>query len=431
MKFPHLVAIFFFCAWLFLGLNLSQTDGLTFDEPIHLKAGKLFNQGIYTFDPMETPLIRLIVARAGELNRLAVVSLTGLLLIYISNFLDLKSKFIFYFLALTEVNLLAHGHLFTTDLISSLFAFLFFLHISRNKPNKYLTFVFFALSLASKVATLAFIFPICLIYHKKLKPSEWLFSVLCSLIFIWATYGFTFLPIVSNSTTIYPLGGYIRTIKENILFSLRGQPIYFFDQIYQKSPWWKTPLILLIKIPFPLLLVFILTVRRNLNKSIYLIFLFYLTIQSFKSLNFGIRHLLIIDLALIFYLSKVRQHPLILSLSLLLFCANYPYFISFVNPYVSRQELILSDSDLDWGQGLPAIRDYASKNNLFNFQLAYFGTDNPSRYLQKFDLVTDSIDFSRPIFISATCFHTCNLQNLNLLKKRSYTLIGGSILYFP
>ena len=304
MKFKYLLPILFLGAWLLVNSQLVRSDGLTFDEPIHLKAGHLFNQGIYSFDPMETPLIRSLVARAGDYNRLVIITLTGLLLIYVSYFINHKSRLIFYFLALTEANLLAHGHLFTTDLISTLFAFIFFLHISRDQPNKYLTFIFFALSLASKVATLAFVLPVSLIYFKKFNLSVWLTSALCSLIFIWSTYGFTFLPIFNRSDTIYPLGGYLRTIKENILFSLRGQPIYFLDQIYQKAPWWKTSLILLIKVPFPLILMFLFTVKKNLNKKIFLVFFFYLFIQTLKSLNFGIRHLLLIDLALIYMISN-------------------------------------------------------------------------------------------------------------------------------
>lgn len=122
---------------------------------------------------------------------------------------------------------------------------------------------------------------------------------------------------------------------------------------------------------------------------------------------------------------------LLLFLELGLFLKNYPNFISFANPYVPHKELIISDSDLDWGQGLPAIRDFALKENLSNYQLAYFGTDDPAKYLTNYINVTEYINLNQPIFISATCFHTCNFQNLDQLKKKSYTLVGGSILYFP
>jgi len=452
MKYRYLIPILFFTTWILVNFQLSRSDGLTFDEPIHLKAGQIFNQGSYFFDPMETPLIRELVARAGEYNRLAVIVLTGFLLTYVSTFLDHKSKIIFYFLALTEVNLLAHGHLFTTDLISSLFAFIYFLHISRDRPNKYLTFLFFALSLASKVATIAFVLPVCLIHFKKFKPSVWLISVLCSLIFIWLTYGFTFLPIFNHSGVVYPLGGYLRTLKENLLFSLRGQPIYFLNQIYQKSPWWKTTLVLLIKVPFPLLLMFLFSIKKSINKKVSWIFFSYLLIQSFKSLNFGIRHLLIIDLAIIYMISnspvmlnlfqhrsilklvqddKIRLMFLLLFLQLSLFIKNYPNFIPFANPYVPHKELVISDSDLDWGQGLPVISQFVKKENITNYQLAYFGTDDPNKYLKNFVVVKDTLNLDRPIFISATCFHTCKLINLDQLKKKSYTLVGGSVFYFP
>ena len=41
---------------------------------------------------------------------------------------------------------------------------------------------------------------------------------------------------------------------------------------------------------------------------------------------------------------------------------------------------ILADSNGDWGQGLPALRDHMRRENLDAVYLSYFGTDRPEAY---------------------------------------------------
>lgn len=48
----------------------------------------------------------------------------------------------------------------------------------------------------------------------------------------------------------------------------------------------------------------------------------------------------------------------------------------------------LADSNLDWGQDLPALRDWARKNNVKGFRLAYFGADTPWRYFTGEDILS-------------------------------------------
>ena len=40
----------------------------------------------------------------------------------------------------------------------------------------------------------------------------------------------------------------------------------------------------------------------------------------------------------------------------------------------------VADSNLDWGQGLPALRDYVLAHELDAVYLSYFGTDRPEAY---------------------------------------------------
>ena len=54
------------------------------------------------------------------------------------------------------------------------------------------------------------------------------------------------------------------------------------------------------------------------------------------------------------------------------------YFNVFVKPENSWQ--LLTDSNLDWGQGLLAVRDYEARHPDETLHLAYFGSVDPALY---------------------------------------------------
>ena len=60
-----------------------------------------------------------------------------------------------------------------------------------------------------------------------------------------------------------------------------------------------------------------------------------------------------------------------------------PHYLAYFSPLVGgpiagRQ--LLGDSNLDWGQDLPALREQIAKQRYENVALAYFGTSNPADY---------------------------------------------------
>lgn len=60
-----------------------------------------------------------------------------------------------------------------------------------------------------------------------------------------------------------------------------------------------------------------------------------------------------------------------------------PYALSYFNEAAggSRGGLcVAADSNLDWGQGLPALRDYLQAQHIDVIYLSYFGTDRPESY---------------------------------------------------
>jgi hypothetical protein len=61
----------------------------------------------------------------------------------------------------------------------------------------------------------------------------------------------------------------------------------------------------------------------------------------------------------------------------------YPYYFTFFNEIVGSPERgrhLLSDSNLDWGQDLSALRDYVAQQHITKLNLSYFGNTPPQVY---------------------------------------------------
>ncbi|HXH38643.1 MAG TPA: hypothetical protein VNN08_08450, partial [Thermoanaerobaculia bacterium] len=56
-------------------------------------------------------------------------------------------------------------------------------------------------------------------------------------------------------------------------------------------------------------------------------------------------------------------------------------YVAYFNELAGRHpEWIVVDSDLDWGQDLPALRDAAAAHGIDRLWIAYFGSTDLSRY---------------------------------------------------
>ena len=65
------------------------------------------------------------------------------------------------------------------------------------------------------------------------------------------------------------------------------------------------------------------------------------------------------------------------------FGMSYPHPLSFFNAAVggpSSGHHYLADSNLDWGQDLPALKAWMDKNKVESLNLSYFGSAEPSYY---------------------------------------------------
>ena len=299
-----------------------------------------------------------------------------------------------------------------------------------------------ALAAGLKVATLALLVPPLLFKSPKLGKKRLALLFGFCFVFIWATYGFRAQALGNFSDIKFPFGGYLRSLKENLLFAKRGQPIFFNEVLYQKSPWFKTPLVIATKSSLPLLILagwgLIKGKRRN---HLVLIILLGLIFGLLKPLNFGMRHLLPIQLALVLLAAKVRPKSMLNWMVFILliiwqiasFWTVMPQPLTFVNELVRHPARIFSDSDFDWGQGLVELRSETNRLGLTGFQLAYFGNNNPADHLSDFRLVTDigEINYRQPAIISVTCYYQCGYYRDPYFSRVPKRMIAKSFFLFP
>ena len=111
-------------------------------------------------------------------------------------------------------------------------------------------------------------------------------------------------------------------------------------------------------------------------------------------LNIGLRHLLPLYPFLYVLAGSLPgelrrllgRHSVWLAGGLVLLVASEtliarPYFITFFNAAARGRGLgILSDSNLDWGQGLPALRRWMDERGVGRVNLCYFGSADPAAY---------------------------------------------------
>jgi hypothetical protein len=154
----------------------------------------------------------------------------------------------------------------------------------------------------------------------------------------------------------------------------------------------------------------------------------YLVLAIFARFNIGERHVLpLYPFALVFAavvwhcMARKRMGAAILiSLALLnaadalRYAPGYlSYFNVFVRPDTSYR--LLTDSNLDWGQGLSALRQYQRRHPGEQISLAYFGSVDPAIYGIQARPLAEGEPAYGTVIVSAT-----NLSGQFLANPRAY-----------
>ncbi len=200
-----------------------------------------------------------------------------------------------------------------------------------------------------------------------------------------------------------PAGEYVEGLREVALSNHRGRATWFLGKIYPKGgPAFYYPVAIALKWPTILLVLFVASVLLGVRATcrapgdLLVVSLFGLVFLAFalqSRFAIGERHILplypfvlLIAGAIWEHARKYRFASPVLVLALCLNAADamrcgpdyLAYFNVFVNPENSWR--LLTDSNLDWGQGLLALRSYEERHPGEPLSLAYFGSVDPKLY---------------------------------------------------
>jgi hypothetical protein len=133
--------------------------------------------------------------------------------------------------------------------------------------------------------------------------------------------------------------------------------------------------------------------------------LYYIGFASFSTLQLGVRlimpavpFLILLCGGIVHWLWERRQTRWVLSAALawtaVSVLQHYPYTLSYFNelsPDIASRRWALSDSNLDWGQGLPALRRWCLRNQVKLIHLSCFSNDPPFRHFPDSENMVDLV----------------------------------------
>jgi len=334
--------------------------------------------------------------------------------------------------------LLAHGRLATVDMGVTLFAFLAVAFVRAKGVST-------AAALASKVSGI-------LVVPFLFFRARWRTIVIAvaSFMLVYLLLGRTFDP-------TYPFRMYWSEINAvRGFYAERHILPQFLLGEFSRDGWPHYYLVALaVKTPLPVLALFALALGPAIRKRRLEVLLcaafaaLFLLLSSFSSLNLGIRHILPIypfvyaAIAIALFDANVwmrRTAAILIALHALVGIAAYPSYLSYFNPFVPMREAdrVLIDSNLDWGQDLGRLEQWAREQNIPLLHVHYFGGGNVEHEfgnravrwsvakrvpLPKGSWFALSRHFYRLSFTTAVDYDTY----LKASNARYVTTIGGSI----
>ena len=200
-----------------------------------------------------------------------------------------------------------------------------------------------------------------------------------------------------------PAGEYVEGARLVAMSNRQGRPSWFLGRIYphggEKAFY---PAAIALKWPTVLLLLFLASLVLGIRKTcraprdllvMSLFGLMYLAFALQSRFNIGERHVLpLYPFALLIaggVWEHARKHRAAMALVVLALCLNAadalryaPDYLAYFNVFVKPENSwrLLTDSSLDWGQGLLALRSYEQQHPNEILHLAYFGSVDPKLY---------------------------------------------------
>ncbi len=362
----------------------------------------------------------------GRLPIIALGVLLGALIFrWARDLLGVKAGLLALALYSFDPNLIAHSRLSTTDLglAACMTLAMWRLWAWLEKPtrlNLVLTGAAAGAAMATKFTGLALapIFVLVALVHPVLPASrgKWwsaiaqrmlglLMAAVVALLFIWGVYSFE----VKDG---WPAATYWRGLIKIWTEYSQGYPTFLLGQVNRTGWWYYFPAAFVLKTPLPtqILLVasLVLSTPRAWRRASAAIIppAFLMAAALFSPLAIGYRHILpvlpfviilasrlvklqIDDSCFTFHVSRITYYVLRMAYGVLLFwlvisaARIFPHHLSFFNELAggpSNGSHVLVDSNLDWGQDLPALKQLMAERGIEQVRLAYFGTAMPEAY---------------------------------------------------
>jgi hypothetical protein len=300
-----------------------------------------------------------------------------------------------------DPNILAHSALATLDLGVTCLIFVTMYGVQRflrqpSTTSAAMTGISLGLALAAKISALLLI-PVSTglmalwgFKHWRKKLALWLLIYLgVAFLTLWAANLFEFAPPAGFPFPL-PAPAYWRSFLRVGRHTIRGNNTYLLGETYFGGRWYYFPLIFALKTPLPTLALSLAALWsmwrrpkrwwRELVLAILPIIYFILALVN--NINLGYRHLLPILPFLYLFIARLaaprratnvtitkgRLHHVsrIVILALLLWQAIgtlrvWPFHLTFFNEIIGGPRngyRYVADSNVDWGQGLKALRDY-------------------------------------------------------------------------
>ncbi len=230
----------------------------------------------------------------------------------------------------------------------------------------------------------------------------------------------------TNLNLYIPAGEYVEGLREVALSNRRGRAAWFLGKIYPKGgPKFYYPVAIALKWPTVLLLLcffsLIIGVRKTCRspRDLLITSLFGLVFLVFalqSKFTIGERHILpLYPFALLIaggIWEHARKSRLAAALVVIALCLNAadslryaPDYLAYFNAFVKPENSwrLLTDSNLDWGQGLLGLRRYEQQHPSETLRLAYFGSVDPKLYGIKAAPLEPNAQAASTIAVGASC----------------------------
>jgi 4-amino-4-deoxy-L-arabinose transferase-like glycosyltransferase len=218
---------------------------------------------------------------------------------------------------------------------------------------------------------------------------------------VWAIYGFTFGKVPGTEMRL-PAPAYFYDLRELLTYRRKPQDAFLLGKHYTGG-WWPYFLVTMaVKMPLPTLallcaaFVSIFT-WRDIRRGEWMLLIasgFYYGLSLLSPFNIGHRHLLPILPLLSILVGRLAPRIVrgraawrYATAALVGWLAwgtlrIHPHYLAYFNELVGPRSgyRVLVDSNLDWGQDLPALEKYVEEHEVSYLYLSWFGESRPSQY---------------------------------------------------